>query len=43
MTPGHEQFGPQAHGWQDLCRGPLHITTYEIYELWASWFQRRFF
>ena len=25
---GHDQFGPQGHGWQDLCRGPLNIAKY---------------
>ena len=24
-------------------RGPIQIATYEIYKLWASWFQRRRF
>ena len=29
MTPlEHRHFGPQGHGWQDLCRGPLKIATY---------------
>ena len=22
---GHGQFGPQGHGWQDSCRGPLTL------------------
>ena len=30
MTPGHGQFGPQGHNWQDLCRGPLNIAIYFI-------------
>ena len=25
--PGHGQFGPQGHGWQDLCRRSLNIAT----------------
>ena len=41
---GRDQFGPQGLDWQDLCRGPLNVTTYKIYKLWVSWFQsRRFF
>ena len=28
VSPGHGQFGPQGHGWQDLSRVPLHIATY---------------
>ena len=39
---GGGQFGPQGLDWQDLCRGPLDIAKYQIYKLWASWFQRRF-
>ena len=31
---------PRGLDWQDLCRGPLDIATYQIYRLWASWFQR---
>ena len=33
-SQGHSQFGPQGHGWQDFCRGPLtllhsrHISCY---------------
>ena len=23
LTSWHGQFGPQGHGWQDLCKGPL--------------------
>ena len=38
---GCGQFETQGLDWQDLCRGPLHIATYSIYKLWASWFQRR--
>ena len=43
MTPVHSQFGPQGLDWQDLCRGPLSIATYQVYKLWASWFLRRRF
>ena len=25
---GHGQFGPQGHGWQDICRRPPNIATY---------------
>ena len=28
MTPGHSQFRPQGHGWQDLCGGSLDIVIY---------------
>ena len=28
---GRGQFGPQGLNWQDLCRGPLNIATYNIY------------
>ena len=28
VSPGHDKFGPQGHGWQDLSRVPLHIATY---------------
>ena len=38
-----ELTAPQGLNWQDLCRGPLHIATYYIYKLEASWFQRRRF
>ena len=34
---------PKGLDWQDLCRGPLDTDTYQIYKLWASCFQRRFF
>ena len=27
LIPGCGQFGPQGLDWQDLCRGPLDITT----------------
>ena len=30
MTPGRGQFGPQGHGWQDLCRRPFNIASYFI-------------
>ena len=30
-TTGRCKFGPQGHGWQDLCRRLLNIATYEIY------------
>ena len=30
MTSGCGQFGPQRHGWQDLCRRPLNIASYLI-------------
>ena len=33
----------QGLDWQDLCRGPLHIATYSIYKLWASWFRNEDF
>ena len=32
MTPGHSQFVPQWHGWQDLCREPLTIATYKLHK-----------
>ena len=35
------QFSPHGLDWQDLCRGPINIATYEIYKPWASWFHRR--
>ena len=35
MHPGYGQFGPQGHGWQNLCRGPLDIALYQIYKMWA--------
>ena len=28
ITPGCGQFGPQGHGWQDLCSRPLNIASY---------------
>ena len=40
---GHGQFGPKGLDWQDLCRGILNITTYYIYKLLVSWFQKIFF
>ena len=42
-SPGHGQFIPQGHGWQDLGRGSLNIDIYVIYKLWASWFRVYFF
>ena len=42
-SPGHGQFIPQGHGWQDLGRGSLNIDIYVIYKLWASWFRVCFF
>ena len=33
----------QEFDYKDLCRGPLDNVTYQIYKLWASWFQRRSF
>ena len=35
------QFGPKGPGWQELCKGSLDIATYQIYKLYATWFQRR--
>ena len=39
-----ETLDPRVRGslddWQHLCSGPLAIATYQIYKLWASWFQR---
>ena len=32
-------FGLQGHDWQDLCREPLDIATYQTYKLLTSWFQ----
>ena len=44
MTPwGVANLDPWGLDWKDLCRGPLNITTYKIYKLCASWFQRRRF
>ena len=40
---GRGKFGPQVLDWQNLFRGPPNINTYNIYKLWASWFQRRRF
>ena len=41
---GRGKFGPQGFDWPALCKGPMNITTYKIYKLWASWFQKgRFF
>ena len=29
-APGHGQFGPKGHGWQDLLRELLNIATHKI-------------
>ena len=29
LIPGQGQFGHQGLDWQDLCRGPLDIATYQ--------------
>ena len=29
-------FRPKGLDWRDLCRGPLNIATYYMYQLWAS-------
>ena len=44
-SQGRGQFEAQGLYWQDLCRGPLDIAIYmyQIYKMWASLFQRRFF
>ena len=42
--PEHGQFGPQGHGWQDLCRGSLNNIlcgphgfrgVFSIYSQWT--------
>ena len=33
MIPWRSQFGPQELNWQDLGRGPLNFTTYQLYKL----------
>ena len=33
ISPGRNKFGLQGHVWQDLCRVPLNIGTYQIYRL----------
>ena len=44
LIPEADQFEPQGLDWQNTCRGPLQdIALYQIYKLWASWFQKRGF
>ena len=39
FDPREGPFGLWRLDWQDLCRGPLDIASYQLYQLLAPWFQ----